>query len=75
MGGGDARQRVLVTDDDPLLRKHGLTALAMIAGRALEQGRPLGDASVVTPVVAISNSADPEPTIMPARNSVTGTPP
>jgi len=47
------------TDDDPLLRKHGLTALAMIAGRALEQGRPLGDASVVTPIIAISNSADP----------------
>lgn len=47
------------TDDDPLLRKHGLNALAMIAGRALEQGRPLQDAAIVTPVIEVSHSADP----------------
>jgi HEAT repeat protein len=49
----------VTTDDDPLLRKHGLTALAMIAGRALDQGRPLQDASIVQPIVAISHSTDP----------------
>jgi hypothetical protein len=48
-----------IADEDPLLRKHGLTGLVMIAGRALEQGRPLSDAEIVDPIIAISNSNDP----------------
>lgn len=48
-----------VADEDPLLRKHGLTGLVMIAGRALEQGKPLSGAEIVDPIIAISNSNDP----------------
>lgn len=47
------------TEEDPLLRKHGLTAIAMISGRAFEQGHPIGAANVVQPIVEISQSADP----------------
>lgn len=49
----------VTSDDDALLRKHGLNALAMIAGRALEQGRPLQDAAIIAPVVEVSHSSDP----------------
>ncbi|MBL8848450.1 MAG: HEAT repeat domain-containing protein [Planctomycetaceae bacterium] len=51
--------RAVDTGDDPLLRKHGLTALVMISGRALEQGHPLGAPEIVQPIVAISGSEDP----------------
>ena len=46
-------------DGDALVRKHSLNALAMIAGRALEQERPFSDASLVEPIVDISQSSDP----------------
>ncbi|MFO1094018.1 MAG: HEAT repeat domain-containing protein [Planctomycetaceae bacterium] len=36
--------------------KHGLNRLAMIAGRAFEEGHPLSAASLVEPIVAISQS-------------------
>lgn len=42
-----------------LVRKHSLTALAMIAGRALERSQPLGSDSIVAPIVAISQSSNP----------------
>lgn len=43
-------------EDDELLRKHGLNGLAMIAGRAFEEGHPLSAATLVEPIVAISQS-------------------
>lgn len=46
-------------DGDPLVRKHSLNALAMIAGRALEQQRPLSEPSLVAPIVDVSQSSDP----------------
>lgn len=47
------------SEQDELVRKHSLTALAMIAGRALERGEPLGSASIVAPIVAVSQSSNP----------------
>lgn len=46
-------------DDDPVVRSHALTGLAMITGRAYEQDRPLSDSELVAGVVAIANDADP----------------
>ena len=46
-------------EGDPLVRKHSLNALAMIAGRALEQGRPVSEPSLVAPIIAVSESSDP----------------
>lgn len=51
--------RAISDDGDPLVRKHSLNALAMIAGRALEEERPFSDTSLVEPIVEISQSSDP----------------
>jgi len=44
------------SDDD--LRKHALTAVAMIAGRAFEQQAPLDDPAVVRRMIAVSEGED-----------------
>jgi hypothetical protein len=47
-----------VEQEEQQLRKHSLTAVAMVAGRALERGAPLDDPSLVRRTIAASEHAD-----------------
>jgi len=46
------------SDDDEKIRKHALTAIAMIAGRAFERETPLDDAEVTLAMIGIASSDD-----------------
>ena len=47
------------TEQNPELRKHALTAVAMIAGRAFESGQPLNDPTLTSAVIGVSASGEP----------------
>lgn len=64
LGRLDATTEVLpvlldsVEQEEEPLRKHSLTAVAMVAGRAFERGAPLADPSLVRRTIAASEHAD-----------------
>lgn len=64
MGRLDDADRVLpvlfdaVEQEDETLRKHSLTAVALVAGRAFERGAPLADEAAVRRTIAASEHAD-----------------
>lgn len=45
--------------DPPELQKHALTGIAMLVGRAYEQGRPSDDGELVREMISISNAGNP----------------
>lgn len=45
--------------DPPELQKHALTGIAMLAGRAFEQGRPVDDEQLVRRMISLSESGNP----------------
>lgn len=50
---------VATDDEDEDLQKHALTAVAMVAGRAWEHGRPSDDADLVQRIISVSESGNP----------------
>jgi hypothetical protein len=45
--------------DPPELQKHALTGIAMLVGRAFEQGRPVDDPQLVRRMISVSDSGNP----------------
>ncbi|REJ88888.1 MAG: HEAT repeat domain-containing protein [Planctomycetota bacterium] len=53
-----ALEDAIETEENAELRKHALTSVAMIAGRAYERGAPLNDSTLTSAIIDVSHSGN-----------------